>query len=105
LQAADLRYDLVLAADVFIYVGDLESVFAGVRRVLDPGGVFCFSAELAGSDGDFELKLTLRYGQSERYLRALAQRHAFAVERVLRQPIREDRQQPVAGLYVYLTAT
>ncbi|MBK8740773.1 MAG: tetratricopeptide repeat protein [Betaproteobacteria bacterium] len=104
LRAADLRYDLVLAADVFIYVGDLEPVFAGVRRVLDPGGVFCFSAELAGSGGDFELKLTLRYGQSERYLRALAQQHGFAVERVLRQPIREDRQQPVAGLYVYLTA-
>lgn len=103
MQAADLHYDLVLAADVFIYVGDLEPVFAGVRRVLDPGGVFCFSAELPERDGDFELKPTLRYGQSERYLRALAQRHGFAVERVLRHPIREDQQQPVAGLYVYLT--
>ena len=104
LQAADQRHDLVLAADVFVYIGDLDPVFAGVRRVLDPGGVFCFSAELPDHDGDFELKPTLRYGQSERYLRALARRHRFAVERVLRHPIREDQKQPVAGVYVFLTA-
>jgi predicted TPR repeat methyltransferase len=34
-----------VAADVFVYLGALEPVFGGVRRVLEPGGVFCFSVE------------------------------------------------------------
>ena len=35
----------VLAADVFIYVGDLAAVFAAVARVLAPRGLFAFSVE------------------------------------------------------------
>ena len=103
LRTTDQRYDLVLAADVFIYVGDLEPVFSGVRRVMEPGGVFCFSAELPNGSEDFELKTSLRYGQSERYIRELASGHGFAVIKVLRHPIREDQQQTIDGLYVYLS--
>ena len=105
LRATDQRYDLVVAADVFIYVGDLEPVFAGVRRVMEPGGVFCFSAELPERGEDLELKPTLRYGQSERYVRELAMRHGFEIMKLVHQPIREDRQQPVAGYYAYLSRT
>ena len=35
----------VLAADVFIYVGDLAAVFEAVARVLVPGGLFALSVE------------------------------------------------------------
>ena len=45
LQRTERRYALVVAADVFVYLGALEPVFSGVRRVLEPGGVFCFSVE------------------------------------------------------------
>ena len=38
------RCDLVVAADVFIYVGDLAPVFARLGRAMT-GGVFCFSVE------------------------------------------------------------
>lgn len=61
----------VLAADVFIYVGDLEAVFAAVARVLAPGGVFAFSVEGLQS-GTYRLLPTGRYAQSPAYLRALA---------------------------------
>ena len=103
LRTTDQRYDLVLAADVFIYVGDLEPVFSGVRRVMEQGGLFCFSAELSEGTGDFELKTSLRYGQSERYIMDLAQRHEFAIVKILQRPLREDQQQPIDGLYVYLS--
>jgi predicted TPR repeat methyltransferase len=98
------RYDLVLAADVFIYVGALEAVFDGVARVIEPGGIFCFSVELAPDEQDFVLRPSQRYAHSERYLRELALRHAFEVRSVLRHPIREDQRQPIAGLYVWLEA-
>lgn len=63
----------VLAADVFIYVGDLETVFAAVSRVLAPGGVFAFSVEALEGE-DYRLQPTGRYAQSPDYLRALAGR-------------------------------
>ena len=102
LQTAEQTYDLVLAADVFIYVGDLGPVFRAVASVMEGGGIFCFSAETPEGDKDFELKTSLRYGHSEAYLRALAGRHGFDVVTVLRQPIREDQRQAIAGQYWYL---
>jgi predicted TPR repeat methyltransferase len=103
LQATDQRYDLVLAADVFVYIGDLEPVFSGVRRVMDQGGVFCFSAEIPEGSKDFELKTSLRYGHSERYVRDLASQHGFAIIKILYHPLRVDRERPVDGLYAYLS--
>ena len=44
LKATQRRYDLVLAADVFIYVGELDDVFSAVRDATQPGAVFCFTA-------------------------------------------------------------
>lgn len=104
LAQTDHRYDLVLAADVFIYVGALEEVFDGTARVIEPGGIFCFSVELATDDQDFVLRPSQRYAHSERYLRGLALRHGFEVRSVLRHPIREDQRQPIAGMYVCLQA-
>ena len=102
LAKATRRYDLVLAADVFIYVGALGDVFTGAARVMEPGGVFCFSVEAAGEQEDFALRPSLRYVHSERHVRRLAAAHGFAVESMARQPIREDQQRPIPGLFAWL---
>jgi len=102
LERTERRHDLVLAADVFIYVGALETVFGGVRRVLEPGGIFCFSLEQAADDVDFELRASLRYAHSERYLRAIAAQAGFELVWLVPQAIREDQCDPIAGLYAYL---
>ena len=102
LQTTDTHYDLVLAADVFAYMGDLDPVFGGAARVMAHDGMFCFSVETAERDQDFELKTSLRYGHSEVYVRRLAARHGFEALDILHLPIREDKQQPIQGLYVYL---
>jgi predicted TPR repeat methyltransferase len=98
------RYDLVVSADVFIYVGELEATFDGVARVIEAGGVFCFSVELAPDEQDFVLRPSQRYAHSERYLRVLALRHAFQIRSMLHHPVREDQRQPIPGLYVCLQA-
>jgi predicted TPR repeat methyltransferase len=62
---------------VFIYLGDLDAVFAAVARALVPGGLFAFSVE--GADGDgYRLLLSGRYAHSIPYLRALAARHGLS---------------------------
>jgi len=102
LRGTPQTYDLVLSADVFIYVGDLEPVFAGVSRVMNRGGVFCFSVEQAGDEQTFQLTTHQRYAHSERYVRQLAERHGFETVKMLRHAIREDQREPTAGLYFYL---
>lgn len=104
LRGADRRDDLVLAADVFIYVGELAAVFAGVARVLQPGGLFCFTVERAADDEELRLLPSLRYAHSEPYIRRLAGEHGFEVKALLRAPLREDQRQRIEGLYVYLGA-
>lgn len=99
------RYGLVVAADVFIYVGALEAVFAGVRRVLDAGGLFALTAEAATGGAPFELLPTLRYAHDEGYLRRLAAEHGFGVELAHRAPLRLEQGQPLPGLYLVLRAT
>ena len=102
LRSTPERHDLVVAADVFIYVGELDAVFAGVVRVLRPGGVFCFSVEQAQDDRPVALNSHLRYAHSLPYLQGLAQRHGLRLLRSVAEPIRQDRTQAIPGLYLYL---
>jgi len=80
----------------------LEPVFAGVARVLAPGGLFAFSVEELPGDEDLRLMPSLRYAHSEAYVRRLTQAHGMQVRHMLRAPIREDQRRPIEGLYVYL---
>ena len=75
----------VLAADVFIYVGDLAAVFAAVARVLAPRGLFAFSVE-GLEHGTYGLQPTGRYAQSPGYLRTLAAQSGLE-ERVLERTL------------------
>ncbi len=94
--------DLVIAADVFIYVGALDEVFAAVRRCLRPGGRFGFSVELASGEPALQLRPSLRYAHTPGYVEQLAQAHGFRVWRQWQAPLREDQRRPVMGLYVWL---
>jgi predicted TPR repeat methyltransferase len=102
LATTQRRYELLLAADVFIYVGELEAVFAGAARVLAAGGEFCFSVEAAGDDEGCTLRPSLRYAHSERYIRMLAGSHGFHVRACERHPVRFDQGEPVPGLFAWL---
>ena len=103
LDTTQHRYDLVVAADVFIYVGALEAVFAGVARVLDAGGLFCFSVEAAGPDAEQPvLRPSLRYAHSLRYIQKLAGESGFELTATAEHPIRKDQGAPIPGLFAWL---
>jgi predicted TPR repeat methyltransferase len=90
------EFDIAVAADVFVYIGDLSEVFRAVRRRLRPGGFFGFSVE-AGGDEDFVLGRSLRYAHSAAYLRKLAEDHGFTPEAIETSVIRHDNGVEVAG--------
>lgn len=95
--------DLVTAADVFIYLGALDRVFATVAGGLSAGGLFAFSVEALDADGGFRLRETRRYAHSEAYLRETLASVGLTPAALERDTIRKDRNEPVAGLIVIAT--
>jgi predicted TPR repeat methyltransferase len=69
----------ILAADVFIYVGDLGEVFSAVWTALEPGGVFAFSVEGIPA-GSYRLQPSGRYAHNLAYLRSLARDTGLVIE-------------------------
>lgn len=101
LQGSGDTIDLAVAADVFIYVGALDAVFAALAGRMAAGGSFCFTVEESEGE-DLVLRPSLRYAHSEAAIRALAQRHGFAVAALERRPVREEQGRPIPGLFFWL---
>lgn len=100
-EAADAA-SLIVAVDVFIYVGALDAVMAAAARRLAPGGVFAFSVEQADPGRDLQLRPSLRYAHGRSHIEALAAANGLTVDALWAAPIREDQRQPVMGWYVHL---
>ncbi|MBS0570911.1 MAG: methyltransferase domain-containing protein, partial [Proteobacteria bacterium] len=65
-------FECIIAADVFVYVGDISTAIAGCYRVLRPGGCMIFSCEEAGdTEGAFVLRPSKRYAHSRASIEAL----------------------------------
>jgi len=96
LAGLDTQADLIVAADVFVYFGDLAEVFGQAARALRRGGVFCFSTETC-ADADFVLQASNRYAHSPDYLRALASTHGFRVMLLEAAPLRSENGEPIIG--------
>lgn len=96
------RFDLIVATDVFVYVGDLLPVFRQASRILQPSRWFAFSLE-AAADGDkgFALGSSGRYQHSQAYIERLCAEFNFEICRFSGAPIRKENNQPIAG-YIYL---
>lgn len=96
------RADLVSAADVLMYLGNLDSVFVIASRLLSSKGLFAFSVEDADAKGDFVLRPSLRYAHSETYIQGLCNRFGLAILATSKTVIRNDGGKPVNGI-LFLT--
>ncbi|MFO1390843.1 MAG: tetratricopeptide repeat protein [Agitococcus sp.] len=101
-EETSATYDLIVATDVFIYVGDLEAVFAEARRLLRGQGIFAFSTEALSVDGaddsvDFRLNDAGRYEHSWTYLTKLAKKSGLDLLEVQQDVIRLEKNEPVSG--------
>ena len=98
MQAGTARFDLVVAGDVFVYLGDLQPVFGAVMVRLKPGGVFAFSTEsLVGGDTGYRLRRTNRYAHSSQYIQRLAGEFGLDIRDCREVVLRIQKGKPVAG--------
>lgn len=99
IEAAAGTYDLWLAADTLVYLGDLAPVLAAARRSLRPGGFFLFTVERKQGKG-FELGPKRRWRHSRTYLRAQAAAHGFEVAGLVECEPRREANVAVEGFAV-----
>jgi predicted TPR repeat methyltransferase len=103
LRARPESADVILAADVFIYVGELTAAFDAARWSLKPGGLFAFTVEsIADADGEFVLRATRRYAHSAAYLRRLASAAGLEELTATRVVLRAGEEAPVGGMVFVL---
>jgi len=111
LEVADLEtalnadgpdYDLILAADTLVYLGDLTRVFEAAHYRLCADGYFLFTVEKAEAEG-FELGPKRRWRHSQAYLRGLAGAAGFTVAGLVAAQPRREADQPVEGFAVALS--
>lgn len=108
LEVADLRevlarpatlgagYDLVIAADAFIYVGALEAVFPAVHAALAPDGLFAFSVEHLDGAG-YAIQPSGRHAHAENYVETLARTVGFERLPPRFAPLRQENKIDIPG--------
>lgn len=95
------EFDLIAAADVLNYLGDLGPALHAIAEALAPGGIAAFSIE-AGDGAPFALGEGMRYRHDPLHVAGLAAAAGFS-ERARRDAVlREEKGRPVAGVLFVL---
>lgn len=89
-------YDLVLAADVFVYVGALERILPQIAGVMAPGALFAFSVQDTAGEG-FVLGADHRFAHSRPYIEQLITASALSVRTISAETLRYDGNRAIAG--------
>jgi len=96
LASSQQHYDIFIATDVFVYLGDLSSVFSAVSDLARQNSYFVFSTE-GESERDYILRPTGRYAHSRSYIEKLANEHGFSLVASQSTDLRMEGQKPVKG--------
>ncbi len=97
--AAGNRCDLVMAADVLVYVAALGPIFSAVARVLSGDGLFAFTLE-SGIAAAPVLKESLRFAHGRRYVSAALSAAGLAPLTMREATLRTEKGEPVPGFVV-----
>jgi predicted TPR repeat methyltransferase len=90
-------FDLIVAADVLVYVGDLAPLFAAVGIALTGDGLFAFSVETFEGEG-FKLEPTMRFAHSRAYIEATAREAGMRPLHIQSASTRREANADAPGL-------
>jgi predicted TPR repeat methyltransferase len=96
LTSIEEKYQLVIAADVFVYIGNLEPVFNKLVQRMTTDSYFTFSTEHT-TDGDFSLEKSLRYTHSRAYIERIASNAGFEFVHFETYKLRKEDQNWITG--------
>ena len=87
LETKSEKYDLFIATDLLIYVGDPTQLFSNISKTSKAKAIFLFSTE-STQDKDYILTNQGRYAHSEEYIHQLAKLNKFTILNVENATIR-----------------
>lgn len=94
-------YQLITAADVLTYFGDLRKIFEGVAKILDLGGMFVFSiSDNVLNDSDYALTPSGRFVHKLDYILALLKKTGYGKVAQSRQALRNEGDKVVYGYII-----
>lgn len=98
LDASRAAWDLILAADVLGYLGELGPAFRAVAAALRPGGLFLATVEeLAGGNAP-ALRPTRRFAHPAGHVRERAAAAGLSIALFESATLRQEKGTPVKGL-------
>jgi predicted TPR repeat methyltransferase len=103
LATEERPFDLIVAADVFVYLDDLAPVLHLAAGRLAASGAIAFSVETHAGHGVI-LRDTLRFAHGEPHVRAAAAEAALDVAYLAKASTRIEKNSPVEGLLAVLRA-
>jgi predicted TPR repeat methyltransferase len=95
LNSSKEKYDLFIALDVFIYIGELTKMFKAVRQCCNKNALFIFSIETQEEDG-YSLLKSARYSHSDDYILKTTS-DAFKVIDTQEVNLRKDKEGWIEG--------
>jgi len=95
-------FDLVLSADVLIYIGEIAPLAQAAYLALRPGGVCAVSVESLDDEVGvpYLLSPSGRYQQTGQYVRETFTAAGFTVDPLQETPVRLENTVPIPGLIV-----
>lgn len=103
LRASTDRWDLVVAADVFVYLGDLGPVFQAAAGALRAGGRLAATVERLDAADGFILGPTRRYAHAAGHLQSCAAAAGLTLAVLEPCAPRREKGVPVDGLLLVAT--
>ena len=87
--------DLIMAADVLIYLGELDILFNCVSHALKKDGLFAFSTESCKTS--WQIEQSGRYQHSTEYICSLMTKNSFSLLHSTTCHLRLEKNHPVSG--------
>ena len=101
LDIVSLRFDLVIAADVFVYIGNINKIVKSIYTRQNKNGYFIFSVEKSLSHQTFHLRETGRYSHNTAYIESLLKENSYNIITAVNTIIRKENGNNVEGM-IYL---
>ncbi|MEE4242817.1 MAG: tetratricopeptide repeat protein [Desulfopila sp.] len=97
LQYETAQYDLFLAMDLLIYIGELEGFFAGLQKQAAQEAIAALSIERCDGPEEYTLRESGRYAHTVHYVEKTAQKYGFAMLRREDHGIRKENNSWIPG--------
>lgn len=100
MQQNKASFDLIVSADVLIYIGDIQELVESIFSALRQNGILAISAECMEpnqSSDTFALHPSGRYQHSINYLKQLLEDAGFSVKKITACILRTEFEVPIAG--------